>query len=249
METNIERLRQMAVLLERENARLHQRLLALTRELAAARGAMATQLELELQHLQEPLAARTRQLFGASSEKRPRPEPPSGAHPAKPPRHGHGPRPQTQLPLVEVEHTLDEPDQICPQCGGELQAWTGQFETAEEVDVVERTFRIVRHKRQKYRCGCGSCVETALGPPKLIPGGRYAVACAVAVAIGKYADHLPLARQVRQMARLGLATDTQTLWDQLWALRKHLWPTYAALHPAVLAAPVIGCPASTILAG
>jgi len=244
-ETDIKRLRQMAVLLERENARLHQRLLALTRELAAARGATATQLALELQHLQETLAARTRQLFGASAEKRPRPEAPSGDHPANPPRHGHGPRPQTQLPLGEVAHTLDAPDQICPRCGGELQAWTGQFETAEEVDVVERTFRIVRHKRQKYRCGCGSCVETALGPPKLIPGGRYAVDFAVAVAIGKYADHLPLARQVRQMARLGLATDTQTLWDQLWALRQHLWPTYEALHPAVLAAPVIGADETT----
>jgi transposase len=245
VETDIERLRQMAVLLERENARLHQRLLALTRELAAARGLATTQLELELQHLQETLAARTRQLFGASSEKRPRPDAASEDLPAPPPRRGHGPREQAQLALVEVEHTLDEPDQMCPQCGGELTPWAGQFEAADEVDVVERTFRLVRHKRQKYRCGCGSCVETALGPPKLIPGGRYAVDFAVAVAIGKYADHLPLARQVRQMARLGLRTDTQTLWDQLWALSQHLWPTYDALHPAVLAAPVIGADETT----
>ena len=246
METDIERLRQMALLLERENARLHQRLLALTRELAAARGLAATQLELELQHLQEALAARTRQLFGASSEKRPRPaEAASGDQATPPPRHGHGPRAQAQLPLVEVTHALDVPDQICPKCGGDLQAWTGQCETAEEVDVVERSFRLVRHHRQKYRCRCGSCVETALGPPKLIAGGRYSVAFAVAVAIGKYTDHLPLARQVRQMARLGVAIDTQTLWDQLCALAQHLRPTYEALHTAVLAAPVIGADETT----
>ena len=44
-----------------------------------------------------------------------------------------------------------------------------------EIDVVERSFRLVRHKRQKYTCRRGECVETALGPPKLIAGGRYSV--------------------------------------------------------------------------
>src|SRR5256712_13405218 len=50
---------------------------------------------------------------------------------------------------------------------------------------------------------------------------------------------MPLARQVRQMARLSLATDTQTLWDQLHALYRHLGPTADALHALVLASPVI----------
>ncbi|HXQ22472.1 MAG TPA: hypothetical protein VN812_12420 [Candidatus Acidoferrales bacterium] len=91
VETDIERRRQMAVLLGRENARLHQRLLALTRELAVARGLAATQLALELQHLQETLAARTRQLFGASSENRPRPEGSNGDQPAPPHAAATGP--------------------------------------------------------------------------------------------------------------------------------------------------------------
>ena len=43
----------------------------------------------------------------------------------------------------------------------------GQFEESEEVDVLKRQFVLVRHKRQKYRCACGSCIETALGPKKL----------------------------------------------------------------------------------
>jgi transposase len=62
---------------------------------------------------------------------------------------------------------------------------------------------------------------------------------AVAVAVAKYGDHMPLARQVWQMARLGLTTDTQTLWDQLHALYRHLVPTANALHTLVLASPVI----------
>jgi transposase len=214
------------------------RLATLTTALAQARGESAVEaLQLELTLLHEQLAARTRALFGPSTEQR------TGTRPQEPkrstPTTGHGPREQAPLPLVEVVHVLDAPDPQCPQCGGALRPWEGQYETADEIDVVERTFRVVRHQRQKYTCRCGACVETALGPRKLVPGGRYSVDFALAVAVAKYADHAPLARQVRQMARAGLTVDTQTLWDQLLALAGHLTPTYDALWQRVRAAPVV----------
>ncbi len=59
------------------------------------------------------------------------------------------------------------------------------------------------------------------------------------VAIAKFADHLPLERQVRQMARDGLDVDSSTLWEQTWFLSKHLLPTYEANHAHVLSADVI----------
>lgn len=238
-ERDIERLRQIALLQQAELTRLHARLATLTRALAEARGESAVEaLQLELTLLQEQLAARTRALFGPSSEHRQGTRSNERTRPATA-QTGHGPREQATLPLVEVVHVLDAPDQQCPKCGGGLRPWTGQFETSEEVDVVERTFRLVRHQRQKYTCECGECIETALGPRKLVPGGRYSVDVALAVAVAKYADHAPLARQVRQMARAGLRVDTQTLWDQLLALSHHLLPTYEALWRAVLSAPVV----------
>ncbi len=243
-ETDLERLRQMALLLEAENARLHRRLVELTRALAEAKGAAHAQLELEIARLQEQLAARTRALFGPSSERRG--DDAGDAPPRTPaPRRGHGPREQAALPLVEVVHTQPDEAAPCPQCGGTVEAWKDQYEEAEEIDVVERSFRIVRHRRQKYRCRCGACVVTASGPAKLVAGGRYSVDFAVAVAVGKYLDHLPLARQVRQMARMGLTVDTQTLWDQLLALSHHLTPTYEALGADVLTAPVLGADETT----
>jgi transposase len=105
--------------------------------------------------------------------------------------------------------------------------------------------RLLRHRRKKYRCAYGGCIDTSLGPAKLIPGGRYSVDFAVSVAVAKYVDHLPLARQVRQMARAGLTIDSQALWDQLVALERLLAPTYAALHRHVLEAPVIGADETT----
>jgi transposase len=236
-ERDPERLRQIALLLERENQHLHRRLAELTRKLAQATGSDAiADLQLELRLVEEQLEQRNQALFGRSSEKRGRAREGNGTAKAQ---TGHGPRAQAELPIAEQVHVLDEPDRMCPQCGGDLREITGQYEESEEVDVVARSFRLVRHRRQKYRCQCGECVETALGPPKLIAGGRYSVAFAIEVAIAKYCDHMPLARQVRQMKRAGLVTDTQTLWDQLFALYRHLAPIGEAVHALVLTAPVV----------
>jgi len=235
-ETDIERLRQAALLLERENARLFGRLETLAAELREARGEEAQSLQLEIAHLKEQLASRTKALFGDSSERRPCAEQRTKNKEAN---LGHGPREQKALPIVEVVHELDEPDQACPSCGGDLEPMAGQFEEAEEIDVVERSFRIVRHKRQKYRCRCGAGIETALGPDKLVAGGRYSIDFAVDVAIAKFADHLPLERQVRQVARDDLVMDSSTLWEQTWFLSGHLLPTYEANHALVLSADVI----------
>ena len=237
-------LRQVAVLLERENDKLHAKLHTLTAELARLRGDARPAVELELEFLKELLAQRARALFGASSEQRPRPAtPPPSAPPA--PRRGHGPTAQPALPIVDQVHELAEADRTCPQCGGTLREMVGQTEDADEITVIERRFVLVKHRRKKYRCACNGCVETAPGPRRLTArpdhrGRRYAPSFAVEVAVNKYLDHLPLERQARVMAREGLTIESQTLWDQIAALATVLQPTYAALRQYVLTAPVVG---------
>jgi len=230
-----EQLRQAAKLLERENERLLRQVLELKQQLATAEGKGTEQLEL-LSELERQLAARNRKLFGDSSEKRASAKTDREA----PAQTGHGPRGQPELAVTERLHVLDEADHVCPSCGGHLKEMAGQSEDAEEVDVLERQFVLVRHKRQKYRCSCGGCVETAPGPEKLIPGGRYSIDFAASVAIAKYSDHLPLERQVRIMKRQGIVIDSQTLWDQINALARHLQPVHEALRAHVLSQPCIG---------
>ncbi|MEK7703309.1 MAG: transposase, partial [Myxococcota bacterium] len=223
-------LRQVAQLLDTENQRLHARVRALLTELASVKGQSATSLQQELFRLQELLAQRAQALFGRSSEKRAHHCETSAssavavAAPASEPRKqtGHGPKAQPSLPIVEVEHDLDEADKMCPKCGGGLCEMAGQFEEFEEVDVVERSFVVKKHKRKKYRCGCNAHIETAEGPEKLGANNRYAIDFAIEVAIGKYLDHLPLERQVRVMRREGLRVDSQTLWDQIELLARQL---------------------------
>jgi transposase len=230
-----EQVRQAAKLLERENERLVRQVFELQQRLASAEGKSVQQMEL-LAELDRRVAARDKKIFGRSSEKR------GGSTDLteEKERSGHGPREQTELAHVEREHELDEPDRVCKSCGGALTEMLGQFEESEEVDVLERQFVLVRHKRKKYRCACGGCIETALGPDKLLAGGRYSIDFAASVAVAKYADHLPLERQVRMMKRQGLVVDSQTLWDQINALARWLKPAHEALHRYVLAQPVIG---------
>jgi transposase len=159
-------LRQVAVLLERENQRLHDRLQHLTAELASLRGQDATAAQVHLEFLKELLAQRERALFGDSSERRPRPEA-TTAVPPPAPSSGHGPKAQPALPLIETRHTLPDADRVCPQCGGTLTELAGQTEDAEEITVVERQFVLVRHRQQKYRCRCNGCIATAPGPLRL----------------------------------------------------------------------------------
>ena len=230
LERDVDTLRQISLLLDRENQRLIAKNLHLTAELARLRGVTdPEQLELAVRQQLDQTRA---QLFGCDAR-----QPPARAPRPAPP--GHGPRVQPDLPIVEQHHELPPHQRDCPACGGTLTEMSEQYETSERITTVKLTYHIEQHHRQKYRCACNGAVVTAPAPPTLIPGGRYAPAFAVGVAVAKYADHLPLERQVRMMAREGLVVESQTLWDQLNALARHLEPTYAALGRRALAAPVI----------
>lgn len=234
---DLEQLRQVALLLEAENARLHKRLQVLVAQLAALEGKSGSeQLQRELLKLQEQMAVLQHRMFGRSSEKSPH----TTGSKEKKPQVGHGPKAQPQLPVVELRHELDEADQVCTLCGNALKPLGEQTEDSEEISVVQRRFVLVKNKRVKYRCGCCLAgVETAPGPLKLLAGGRYSVEFAVEIALQKYCYHLPLERQVRMMLHEGLMVDSQTLWDQLNALERILNPAYVLTHAHLLSAQVL----------
>ena len=233
---DIDHLRQLASIYQKQVGLLIERIAYLTKELATLRqqnGKEAVQLELEkltqeLEELQRSNRSEDEEEKAADKAKRRKQR--------KKPQTGHGPTKQPDLPLTEVIHTLDKPDLACPICLGTLKEFKDQFETSEEVTYQPPKIILLRHKRQKYRCKCGGCIETALGPLKLIKGGRYSIAFAIAVCIAKYLDHLPLERQVRQFSRPGLKVSAQTLFDQTWAVVLVLLPTYKALFERVKSA-------------
>lgn len=238
--TDFDQLKQVTRLLHKENQRLHQKLIRYVRELAALRGESAQRrLALEISQLQSQMDAVQRQL-GKVSEKRGSGERKDGED--KPRQRGHGPRLQPKLAIEEQVHELPADERSCPACNGQLEEMGDQFEDSEEITVVQRQFKLIHRRRRKYRCRCNGAVVTAPGPTghMVRSGGRYSVEFAVEVAVDKYLNHLPLDRQRRMMLQQGLLIDTQTLWDQLYALYEHLEPSCDALLERILGQPQIG---------
>lgn len=232
-ERDIEQLRRVALAQQVQIEQLLRVLQAKCEELQALKGDPA-----ELQQtlaLVETLTKQRQQAIvqaskgGNRADKKPRKQ-----------REDFGPTEQPKLIVDERVFELDEPDRVCPSCGGELHAMKDQFEESEMIDVVEVSYRLVKVKQQKYNCRCGGAVETAPGPERAVRGGRYSLDFAIKVALDKYLDHLPLARQERILRRHGLEVTTQTLWDQVDALARRLKRTDAALFEYALSKSVIG---------
>jgi transposase len=230
-ERDIEQLRRVALAQQIQIEQLLRVLKLKTRELEVLKGDPA-----ELQQTLALVETLTKQQQEAERAAK------SGGTPKKKPkdRENTGPTEQPRLPLEERVFELDEADRVCPSCGGGLSPMAEQFEESEMIDVVEVSYRLVQVKQQKYACRCGGCVETAPGPERAVVGGRYSLAFAIKVALDKYLDHIPLARQERILRRHGLEVTTQTLWDQLDALARRLRGIEVALFEHALTKPVIG---------
>src|SRR5512132_3317698 len=236
-------------LLQNHNRALAKKIAELLQELAEAKGDSGFQ-QVRIAALEKQLAKLTKQVFGPSTEQRPAGAGADGKNKDdksedEKKKRGHGPTKQPKLPVVNVDHPLDDVDKTCPSCGGGLHEMKGQYEEAGEIDVLPMRFIYKNHRRQKYACSCGSCIETALGPDKLVPGGRYSVDFAIYVALSKYCDHLPLERLVRMMARDGLVVTSQTLWDQIERLARIVASVLPRLLSHVLGHRVVGADETT----
>ena len=68
---------------------------------------------------------------------------------------------------------------------------------SERLDVVPVQFRELVIRRPKYACrSCEEVVVQAPAPARLIEGGIPTEATVAQVLVSKYADHLPLYRQM-----------------------------------------------------
>ena len=111
-ERDLDTLRQISLLLERENQRLIEKVRQLTVELARLRGVPNTeQLELALLQELQDVRAQVLRTGEPSTEASPR-------TPRKPHGPGHGPRAQPALPVVEIRHELPPDQRPCPASDG-----------------------------------------------------------------------------------------------------------------------------------
>jgi len=99
---------------------------------------------------------------------------------------------------------------------------------------------VTEHVRVKYACkACEEHVVTSALPAQPIDKGRPGPGLLAQVVTAKYADHVPLNRQVDIFARHGIDLARQTLCDWVAGAAELLTPIYRDLTASVLASPVL----------
>lgn len=193
----------------------------------------ATVLHLEtlVEKLQFQLAQLTRRQFGVSAEGLaqlglwcPDETPASEAPPipttlvpaherAKPIRR---PLPD-DLPREVIEIDLAAEQQACPCCGGARHV-IGE-EVSEKLDIEPARMTVLQYRRKKYACrACEGEVQSAPLPAQVIEQGLATPGLLAHVAVQKFCDHMPLARQSKFFDRHGIELPRSTLTDWMLAL-------------------------------
>ena len=148
--------------------------------------------------------------------------------PCKPARR---PLPAT---LPRETETIAPEQEACPDCGGRLR-WLGE-DLSETLEYVPARFKVIRTVRPKLSCaGCSQIVQ-APAPNRPIDRGLAGPGLLAHVLVSKYADHLPLYRQVEIYEREGVELDRSTLADWVGGVSRTLQPLVDALKKYVLSA-------------
>src|SRR6185437_8974404 len=94
----------------------------------------------------------------------------------------------------------------CPCCGERLHV-IGE-DVSQRLDVVPAQYQVIVTRRPKYACrACEGTIVQAPAPARLIEGGLPTERLVAQVLVDKYADHVPLYRQVQGLARHGIVLD------------------------------------------
>lgn len=152
------------------------------------------------------------------------------------------------LPTEQIVHELPEDERICPDCGGLLHA-CGHQVLRREVKIIPAQVSAVEHIQTVY--GCRKCERVAADapvpmikapvPPPVIPGSGIASPSLLSFIISnKYVLALPLARQEKELERIGVHISRQTLANWvIFAGNRYLEPIYKLLYKELLGNEII----------
>lgn len=147
------------------------------------------------------------------------------------------------LPRIEQVHDIPEEEKVCG-CGCRLSR-IGE-EVTEELDIIPRQYRVVRHIRPKYACrqceGTESdkgAVQIAPPPVQLLPKTIATAGLVASVVVEKFADGLPLYRQAARFSREGIEISRGTLSNWVVRVGELCIPLLEILREDLRAGPLI----------
>jgi transposase len=177
------------------------------------------------------------QVQAARSAPEPAEPPPEAAErPAS--RSGHGRKPLPKdLPRRRVVFDLTAEQQHCPHCAENLRH-IGE-EVSERLEFIPASLTVIEEACQKYACPKGCTVLTAGKPMAPIEKGLPGPGLLAQVAVSKYADHLPLARQEGMFRRQGVELARSTMCDWMGCCAELTVPLYQLMKQQVLCSKAV----------
>ena len=130
--------------------------------------------------------------------------------------------------LPRVEERIEPESCVCGACGGDLHC-IGE-EISEKLDIKPVEFFVRRTVRPKMACRACETVITTPTLPAIIERGIAAPGLLAHVLISKYADHIPLNRQISMLLRSGVELPISTLSEWVGACGVALQPLVNALR-------------------
>jgi transposase len=127
------------------------------------------------------------------------------------------------LERKRIEHTLAEAERMCPCCNQVCQKF-GE-DVSEQLDYKPGSLFVNQHVRFKYACQkCHDHITVGHVPIAVVNKGLPGPGILAYIAASKYADHLPLYRLERILARHGVELSRQTMCDWMAHIAKMLSP-------------------------
>ena len=217
---NVERAKVSA--LDQHIAKIEQQLLTLRR---ARYGRSSEQLDQHIYQLELMLED-----LGASVSEQREPGAPQAPAPSSKKPTARQPLPP-HLPRDTRHYGIDS---NCACCGEALVEIAQ--DSSEQLEYVPASFRVIKHVRPKYRCGCDDKIHQVDAPGRPIARGYAGPGLLAHVAIAKFCDHLPLYRQSAIYNREGVELSRSTMADWIGQICRLLRPLNNALQHYVLQA-------------
>jgi transposase len=150
---------------------------------------------------------------------------------------GRRPLPKA-FPRVEIVHEIDEVGCQCGECKTELTPISEKV--TEQLDIQPARVQVLRHVRKTYACkACDGNVVTAPMPNQPIPRSLASPGTLAHVAVAKYVDGLPLYRQEKKLARIGVMLPRSTLAHWMVKAGELVQPLVNLLRDRLLAYDIV----------
>lgn len=123
-------------------------------------------------------------------------------------------KPSQTLETETRVHHVPQAERCCPNCPGVSLVTLGTYEISTEYEYIAARFIRREHRREKLSCPrCKSTVVTAPAPLKVYDKAHYGAGFFAHLIVAKCADAIPIYRQAKQLARLGVPISRSTMTD------------------------------------